>query len=234
MSDAKKKILIVDDEPKIVEVVCAYLVNSGYDPIVAYEGEKALILFEKLHPDLVILDLMLPKLSGEEVCKAIRRTSRVPIIMLTAKVDEDHKINGFDIGADDYITKPFSTRELMARISSLLRRFDEGASPLFHNMSWNGGDLEIDLNANVVKKAGKIVNLTPNELKIVCALVKYPQKIFTREELIDIAFGMNYRGFERTIDSHIKNLRSKIEDDSSNPNYIITVRGLGYRFGKIK
>lgn len=234
MNEIKKKILVVDDEPKIVEVVAAYLQNSGYDPIVAYDGENALSLFNKMYPDLVILDLMLPKMTGEEVCKAIRRTSRVPIIMLTAKIDEDEKINGLNIGADDYVTKPFSTRELIARINSLFRRSDEGVSPLFHIMSWNDKDLEIDLNSYTVKKSGEVVNLTPNELKILCALVKYPNKTFTREELIEIALGIDYDGFERTIDSHIKNLRSKIEDDSANPNYIITVRGIGYKFGEKK
>lgn len=234
MIESKKKVLIVDDEPKIVEVVEAYLKNSGYDPIAAYDGEKALSLFHKMNPDLVVLDLMLPKISGEEVCKAIRRTSRVPIIMLTAKIDEEEKINGLNIGADDYVTKPFSTRELIARINSLFRRADEGVSPLFHSMSWNNNDLEIDLNSYTVKKSGEIVNLTPNELKLLCAMVKYPKKTFTREELIEIALGVDYEGYERTIDSHIKNLRSKIEDDSANPNYIITVRGIGYKFGENK
>jgi len=231
MQTLKKKILIVDDEPKIVEVVAAYLKNSGYETVEAYDGPGALSKFEKSHPDLVILDLMLPYKSGEEVCQAIRRSSRVPIIMLTAKVEEDDKVNGLNIGADDYVTKPFSARELVARVNSLLRRSDEGISPLFHNMSWNNKDLEINMSSHVVKKSDQIVSLTPNEFKILCALVKYPQKIFTREELIEIAFGMNYDGFERTVDSHIKNLRSKIETDSAIPEYILTVRGVGYKFG---
>ena len=231
MNDKKKKVLIVDDEPKIVEAVAAYLENSGYTAITAYDGEKALLLMEKMAPDLVVLDLMLPKISGEEVCKAIRKISRIPIIMLTAKIDEDDKINGFNIGADDYVTKPFSPRELMARINSLLRRSDEGVSPLFDKMSWNNNDLEVDLNSYTVRKSGIIVNLTPNEFKLLCAMIKYPKKTFTREELIEVAFGLNYDGFDRTIDSHIKNLRSKIEDDTTNPSYIITVRGIGYKFG---
>ncbi|MGB4659217.1 MAG: response regulator transcription factor [Mobilitalea sp.] len=234
MSEPKKKVLIVDDEPKIVEAVAAYLENSGYQAIVAFDGEQGLSLFDKMNPDLVVLDLMLPKISGEEVCKAIRRTSRVPIIMLTAKIEEDDKINGLNIGADDYVTKPFSPRELMARINSLFRRSKEGVSPLFNMMSWNHNDLEVDLNAHSVKKSGEIVNLTPNEFKLLCAMIKYPKKIFTREELIEIAFGADYDGFERTIDSHIKNLRSKIEDDTANPNYIVTIRGVGYKFGEAK
>ena len=231
MNDKKKKVLIVDDEIKIVEAVAAYLENSGYTAITAYDGENALLQVEKMNPDLVVLDLMLPKISGEEVCKAIRKISRIPIIMLTAKIDEDDKINGFNIGADDYVTKPFSPRELMARINSLLRRSDEGASPLFDKMSWNDNDLEVDLDLYTVKKSGEIVNLTPNEFKLLCAMIKYPKKIFTREELIEVAFGANYDGFDRTIDSHIKNLRSKIEDDTTNPRYIVTVRGVGYKFG---
>jgi len=231
MNDKKKKVLIVDDEKKIVEAVAAYLENSGYTAITAHDGEKALLLVEKMNPDLVVLDLMLPQISGEEVCKAIRKISRIPIIMLTAKINEDDKINGFNIGADDYVTKPFSPRELMARINSLLRRSDEGASPLFDKMSWNNNDLEVDLVSYTVRKSGEIVNLTPNEFKLLCAMIKYPKKTFTREELIEVAFGANYVGFDRTIDSHIKNLRSKIEDDTTNPSYIITVRGIGYKFG---
>jgi Response regulators consisting of a CheY-like receiver domain and a winged-helix DNA-binding domain len=230
MNDTKKTILVVDDEVKIVEAVVAYLNNSGYETFAAYDGQKAFTLFERVNPDLVILDLMLPVMTGEEVCKAIRRISRVPIIMLTAKIDEDEKINGLNIGADDYVTKPFSPRELVARVNSLFRRTAEGALPLFHTMSWNHNDLEIDLNAYTVKKSGKTVNLTPNEFKLLCALVKYPKKTFTREELIEVAFGLDFEGFERTIDSHIKNLRNKIEDDTANPKYIITVRGIGYRF----
>lgn len=231
MNESKRKVLIVDDEPKIIEAVAAYLDNSGYESLIAYDGEQALSLFEKRKPDLVILDLMLPKISGEEVCKAIRRTSRVPIIMLTAKIDESEKVNGLNIGADDYVTKPFSPRELIARVNSLFRRASEGNAPLFNSMSWNNNDLEIDLNSYIVKKAGKVVNLTPNEFKLLCAMTKYPKKTFTREELIEIAFGVEYDGYERTIDSHIKNLRSKIEDDTTNPDYIITVRGVGYKFG---
>lgn len=230
MEEWKKQVLIVDDEPKIVEAVAAYLENSGYKTIIAGDGEKALSLFQKMNPDLIILDLMLPKISGEEVCRTIRRTSRVPIIMLTAKIEEEDKINGLNIGADDYVTKPFSPRELVARVNSLFRRSDDGATPLFQVMSWNDNDLEVDLNSYTIKKAGHIVNLTPYELKLLCTMVKYPKKTFTREELIEIAFGTDFDGYDRTIDSHIKNLRSKIEDDSANPGYIITVRGIGYKF----
>lgn len=230
MEESKKMILIIEDEVKIVETIQAYLTQNGYDSLAAYDGEEGLRLFHRTNPDLVLLDLMLPKRTGEEVCSEIRRASRVPIIMVTAKIDELQKITGFNIGADDYITKPFSPRELIVRINSLLRRSDSGVYPLFSILDWNNHDLEIDLNAHTVRKAGEIINLTPKEFKLLCALTKYPNKIFTREELITIAMGEEYDGYDRTIDSHIKNIRSKIEDDSAHPIYIQTVRGVGYTF----
>lgn len=231
MKDSCNKILVVDDEIKIVNAVKAYLQNSGYIVFTAFDGEDAINKFEKICPDLVVLDLMLPGITGEEICKRIRKQSRIPIIMLTAKVQEDDKIKGFNIGADDYITKPFSPRELVVRVRSLLRRSADGISPLFNAMSWNNENLEIDFTEMIVKKLGKEISLTPTEFKILSSMIKYPKKVFTREELIVIALGIDYDGFDRTIDSHIKNLRSKIEDDSSNPTYIITVRGTGYKFG---
>ena len=231
MVDKGYKILIVDDEPKIVEAVEAYMKNSGYQTITAYDGKSALEKFHSHQPDMVVLDLMLPHLSGEEICQIIRRESRIPIIMLTAKVHEDDKINGLNLGADDYMTKPFSPRELVARVKSLFRRCGDGISPLFNTMKLNDGDLEVNFDSHVIKKNGDIVNLTPNEYKLFVAMAKYPQKTFTREELIEIAFGIDYDGYDRTIDSHIKNLRSKIETDSAYPQYIITVRGVGYKFG---
>lgn len=227
----QQKILIVDDEEKIVEVIDAYLTKSGYKTYRSYNGNEAIELFEKKNPDLVILDLMLPGKSGEEVCRQIRRLSRIPVIMLTAKVTESDKISGLDIGADDYITKPFSPRELVARVNAILRRCSDGLSPLFNTMSWNDNDLEIDTDRCRVIKTGETVNLTPSEFKILLALIKYPKKIFSREELITLVFGAEFDGYDRTIDSHIKNLRKKIETDTNNPQYIITVRGTGYRFG---
>ncbi len=152
------------------------------------------------------------------------------IIMLTAKVHEDDKINGLNLGADDYITKPFSPRELVARVNSLFRRCGDGVSPLFSTMKLNNGDLEVNFDSHVIKKKGVIISLTPNEYKLFIAMAKYPHKTFTREELIEIAFGIDYDGYDRTIDSHIKNLRSKIETDNTSPQYIITVRGVGYKF----
>lgn len=225
------KILIVDDEPKIAEAVDAYLKNSGYLTVIVHDGQSALEKFRDYQPDMVILDLMLPYISGEEICRIIRRESRIPIIMLSAKAYEDDKINGLNIGADDYVTKPFSPRELVARVNSLFRRCADGISPLFNVAKLNDGDLEINFDSHEVKKNGEIVSLTPNEYKLLTAMAKYPLKTFTREELIEVAIGIDYDGYDRTIDSHIKNLRSKIETDSAYPEYILTVRGVGYKFG---
>lgn len=231
MKELDKKILIIDDEPKIVEAVEAYLKNSGYKTFVAFDGKDGIKKFENNNPDLVILDLMLPIISGEEVCSFIRKVSRIPIIMLTAKITEDDKINGLNLGADDYLTKPFSPRELVARVNSLIRRCSENLKPLFNTMSWNNNDLEINFESFTVKKSGDAVNLTPNEFKLFSTLIKHPNKTYTRDELIEAAFGIDFEGYDRTIDSHIKNLRQKIEDNSSSPQYIITVRGVGYKFG---
>lgn len=228
------KVLIIEDEPKIAEVIEAYLKKNNFDTLIAIDGEQGIKMFEDFKPQLIILDLMLPIVSGEEVCSYIRKRSRVPIIMLTAKSSEDDKIQGLHLGSDDYITKPFSPRELIARVNTILRRCSEEPQPLFDFMSWNQGDLEVDFAGHIVKKSGTIIHLTPNEFKILSILSKYPNKTFTRDDLIEVAFGMDFEGFDRTIDSHIKNLRAKIETDSSNPIYILTVRGVGYKFGGIK
>ncbi len=226
-----KKILVVDDEPKIVEVVTSYLINSGYKVFQAENGKQALEVFQKVNPHLVVLDLMLPDIMGEEVCQKLRRISRVPIIMLTAKVAEEDLLNGLHLGADDYLTKPFSPRELLARIEVIFRRAYNEAVPLADQLSFNHEDLIIDALKHEVKKQGNIVNLTPNEYKILMSLVKYPHKAFTRDELLTLALGDDYQGFDRTIDTHIKNLRQKIETDPKNPTYILTIHGVGYRFG---
>ncbi|NLY43502.1 MAG: response regulator transcription factor [Clostridiaceae bacterium] len=226
-----KKILVVDDEHKIVEVVKSYLENSGYEVCEAYNGKDALEQFEKNHPVLIILDLMLPDIPGDEVCKIIRKRSRVPIIMLTARVEEEDILKGLGIGADDYITKPFSPRQLVARVRAVLRRALDEPMPLSDIISFNGDDLVIDNLKHEVVKKGKTINLTPNEYKILLTLLKYPSKTFSREELVRSAFGDDYDGYNRNIDAHIKNLRHKLEDDSRNPKYILTVHGVGYRFG---
>lgn len=231
MARNAKKILVVDDEAKIAEVIKSYLEKSGYEVYTAFNGEQALALFAEIHPSLVVLDLMLPDLSGEDICRRLRKKSRVPIIMLTAKMEEQDILNGLDIGADDYVTKPFSPRQLVARVAALLRRTEEDAAPLARVMSFFDGDLEIDIQSYEVKKDGAIVNLTPNEFKMLTTLLKYPQKVFTREELIRTVIGEDFEGYDRIIDTHIKNLRQKLETDTRNPRYILTVHGVGYRFG---
>ena len=226
-----KQILVVDDEPKILEAVASYLESRGYKVYTAQTGIQALELFEKQNISLILLDLMLPDRSGEAVCAAIRKTSRVPIIMLTAKSEEASQVNGLDMGADDYITKPFSLKVLTARIETILRRGADDLIPLVSRSIWRDGDLVVDFERNTVTKKGIEVNLTPIEHKILSALMKYPGKVFSREELIALVFDDRFDGFDRVIDNHIKNLRQKIEDDTKSPVYLLTIRGLGYKFG---
>lgn len=226
-----KKILVVDDEEKILEVVKSYLENSGYTVYTASNGSQAIEMYEKVNPSLIILDLMLPDLSGEEICRKIRKRSSVPIIMLTAKVEEEDVLKGLDIGADDYVTKPFSPRQLVARVGALFRRVSGETLPLSGVLSFNDGALAVDTLKHEVRKGQNIINLTPIEYKLLSTFVKYPSKVFTRDELIVLAFGEDFEGYDRTVDTHIKNLRQKIEDDSKNPQYVLTVHGIGYRFG---
>jgi DNA-binding response OmpR family regulator len=227
----KKRILIVDDEEKIVEVVKSYLEKEGYLVCGAYNGKDGLLAFEKFNPSLAILDLMLPDMTGEDICKAIRKKSRIPIIMLTAKVDEESVLNGFDIGADDYVTKPFSAKQLMSRVGALLRRAGDDLTPMASVFSFFNDDLVVDSVKHEVKKNGADINLTPSEFKILLALINYNKKVFTREELVTIALGDDYDGFDRAVDSHIKNLRQKIETNPKEPKYILTAHGIGYKFG---
>lgn len=222
-------ILVVEDEKNILDVIIAYLEKESYNVITAADGENALKMFDTKGIHLIILDLMIPKISGEEVCKKIRETSDVPVIMLTAKVDEDNKIEGLNIGADDYITKPFSPRELVSRVKALLRRSYKGINPITEILIFNN-NLVIDKDKMIVKKDGRIIPLTTIEFKILLALASNNSIVLSRERLIDIAFGNDYEGYDRTIDTHIKNLRQKIETDSKNPEYITTIYGAGYKF----
>lgn len=231
MINNSKKILVVDDEVKIVEVIKSYLENSGYSVFTAYSGKDGINLFEMEKPSLLILDLMLPDISGEVICREIRKKSRVPIIMLTAKAEEEDILEGLDIGADDYVTKPFSPKQLIARVAALLRRTEDGTVPLLRRMSFNNDELLIDTEKYEVKKKGEVLNLTPSEYKMLIILIKYPSKVFSREELITMVLGDDFEGYDRTIDAHIKNLRQKIENDPKKPQYIITVHGVGYKFG---
>ena len=227
----KRKLLVADDEEMIREAVASYLESQGYQVFRAENGEEALNILKREPISLVILDLMLPDLPGEEVCVRIRKQSRVPIIMLTAKNVEYDMIHGLDLGADDYITKPFSLKNLSARVQAVLRRSTEDLVPLARQFSWNQGDLVIDYARKEVRKKGEPVALTAIEWKLLAAFTKYPQKIFTRENLIELVFGLDFSGYDRVIDTHIKNLRKKIEDDSKQPVYLCTVHGMGYKFG---
>ena len=228
--DGHLRILVVDDEQKVLNVIKAYLIKEGFQVLTSTDGEEALNIFKNEQIHLIILDLMLPKMSGEEVCNNIRATSSVPIIMLTAKSEEDNKIDGLTIGADDYITKPFSNRELVSRVKALIRRTYRDNNPLAELLIINNGDLEINIEKLIIKKQGKTITLTSNEFKILIALLTNPGQIFSREQLVNKAFGIEYDGFDRTVDTHIKNIRSKIEDDPKHPKYIISIYGMGYKF----
>ncbi len=222
--------LMVDDEKKIIEVVKSYLINAGYEVLEAYDGRTALNMFSEMQPDVVILDLMLPDMTGEDICRSIRKTNSTPIIMLTAKVEEEDILRGLKIGADDYVTKPFSPRQLLARVEAVLRR-SRGNANTKRPLSFDNGKLLIDDEKHEVTAAGSPVSLTPNEYKLLITMAGAPQKTFTRDELVCLAFGDDYEGFDRTIDTHIKNLRQKLEEDPKKPKYVITVYGVGYRFG---
>ena len=230
LNHENKSILVVDDEPKILEVVAALLESKGFRVFLADNGQTALDLFSRQNITLVILDLMMPGLSGEEVCAQIRKKSRVPVIMLTAKAEEENVVQGLGLGADDYITKPFGLQELYARVEAVLRRTGDDLVPLTVRNSWHNGDLVIDFEKGILLKKDNNFTLTPSELKILSALIKFPGKVFTREELIVIALGNDFDGYDRAIDSHIKNIRQKIEEDPKNPVYILTVHGIGYKF----
>lgn len=231
MSNGTASLLIVEDEPKIAEVVSSFLESKGYTVYLAETGREAMDLFETKSISLILLDLMLPDTTGEDFCTEIRKKSRVPIIMLTAKTAEEDLLKGLSLGADDYIMKPFSLKELYARVEAVLRRSFDNLRPLYAKCSFNEEDLIVDFEGNSVKKCRQKVNLTPNEFKIFMALIKYPNKVFTREELIRVALGDEFEGYDRAIDSHIKNLRQKIETDPRNPKYVLTVHGIGYKFG---
>ena len=226
----KENILVVEDEKNISDVIQAYLEKEGFNPIIAHDGERAMEIYHEEEIHLMILDLMLPRLSGEEITKRVRTYSNLPIIMLTAKTEEEERITGLSIGADDYVSKPFSPRELMERVKALLRRSYQSNKALAEKLFFNQGDLEIDFGKMTVKKAGENVHLTTNEFQILQAFVSNVNQVLSREQLIEHAFGYQYDGFDRTIDSHIKNIRQKIEDHAKSPNYIQTVYGAGYRF----
>jgi two-component system alkaline phosphatase synthesis response regulator PhoP len=220
-----KKILVVDDDIKTVELVKLYLNRDGYRVLTAYDGVEALRLARESHPDLIVLDLMLPGIDGLEICRTLRAESDVPIIMLTAMTTDQDRLTGLDLGADDYVTKPFSPRELAARVRAVLRRLpgERGPELIEH------GELTLNFLKHEAFLAGKPLNLTPVEFKLLGVLAKEPGRVFSRAQIIEKAFGHDFDSFDRTIDVHILNLRRKIEPDSRRPRYIKTVYGSGYK-----
>jgi DNA-binding response OmpR family regulator len=226
-------IVVIDDEESVREVVRAYLEKDGFRVFTAADGREGLALAEKHQPDLIVLDLMLPDVSGEEICEEIRGRSDVPIVMLTAKASEDERIAGLVAGADDYLVKPFSPRELVARVRAVLRRTQGVETPLVEVLRFDGGRLEIDTVKHEVRRDGATVDLTPNEYKLLQALARYPGRAYSRYELIDRVQGYDFDGFERTIDVHVRNLRKKLEPDPAKPRYVETVTGIGYRLAKL-
>ncbi|MBO8167910.1 MAG: response regulator transcription factor [Thermoanaerobacteraceae bacterium] len=222
-----QRILVVEDEQKIVKMIKEYLVKESFIVDVACDGEEALQKVRSFQPDLVVLDIMLPKKDGLEVLKELRRTTDIPVIMLTAKAEEVDKLLGLELGADDYITKPFSLRELAARIKVVLRRV---LGNTYQPQNIQHGDLQIRCDSREVLRGGKQVSLTPTEFKILETLARNPGRVFTRLQLLDI-LGEPYYGYERSLDTHVSNLRKKIEPDPAHPTYILTVYGVGYKFG---
>lgn len=222
-----KRILVVDDEQKIVEIVKAYLEREGYRVLVASDGKSAIEIFKREKPDLMVLDLMLPGISGYDVCRTLRKESEVPIVMLTARDEVTDKIVGLELGADDYITKPFDPRELVARVKSVLRRQTVKATPSRVIVS---GELSMDLDTRVVRRGNKALDLTATEFDLLHAMAEAPGRVFSRLQLLDKVQGEAFEGYERTIDSHIRNLRKKIEPEQNHPQYILTVYGVGYKF----
>lgn len=221
------KILVIEDEKKIAEIVRTYLNSAGYQVRIAFDGNSGLEQAEVFSPDLIILDLMLPDKEGEEVCQILRGKSSVPILMLTAKSREEDKIKGFSLGADDYLSKPFSPRELVARVRAILRRTKDKKRPFGDIVRI--GKLSIEVDRHIVKRDGQEIDLTPSEYNLLLCMAKYPRQVFTREELIEAIRDSSYEVYDRTIDAHIKNLRKKIEPDPDNPVYVKTVRGFGYK-----
>ena len=228
MAAETRRILLVEDEKTIRTTVGAYLEREGYWVTPAQDGQVALDEFEKHRFDLVVLDLMLPKVSGEDVCRAIRDASDVPIIMLTAKGEEEDRIAGLELGADDYLVKPFSPRELVARVRALLRRAHVESEPQRDRLVF--ADLVIDISGHKAFLGGKELDLTASEFKLLTTLSRYPGRVYSRMELVEKVLGYDFEGYERTIDSHVKNLRAKLDDDPREPRFIYTVHGVGYRF----
>lgn len=222
------KVLVVDDEAQIVRVLRGYLEKAGFSVLTASNGPEALRVARQERPDLIILDLMLPGMDGLDVCRTLRKESDVPIIMLTARVEEADRLIGLELGADDYVTKPFSPREVVARVRAVLRRTQAALKPPVDE-TLIVGDLRLDVSRRVLFVSGRQVELTPSEFEILRLMMRSPGRVFTREQLLEATQGSAYEGYERTIDTHIKNLRHKIEKSPRQPEYILTVHGVGYK-----
>jgi len=226
-----ERVLVIDDEPSVHDVARGYLEREGYQVLAAISGRDGLAMARDMRPALIVLDRMLPDLSGEEVCAAVRAESAIPILMLSARAGEDDRVRGLDLGADDYITKPFSPRELVARVRALLRRAERQDAGTGGARSFDGGRLRLDLERHEVTVDDARVNLTPSEWRLLVALAESPGRVYSRFELINRVQGYDYEGYERTIDAHVKNLRRKVEPDPGAPRYVETVHGVGYRLG---
>ena len=223
-------ILVVDDEPRIVQLVRDYLEHGGFTVLVASDGQAALRSARTGRPDLVVLDLSLPGMDGLDVARSLRRDGEVPIIMLTARTDESDKLVGLELGADDYLTKPFSPKELVARVRAVLRRAEGMRSP--PDVIRVGNDVELDVPRMEVRIAGRRVDLTKTEFQLLATMARQPGRVFTRAQLLDAVRGVAFESYERAIDAHIKNIRKKIEPDPRSPRYVLTVFGVGYRFAE--
>lgn len=222
-------ILVVDDEPRIVKQARDYLQHGGFQVLEANDGTTALAAARHSRPDLIVLDLNLPGMDGLDVCRALRRESDVPIIMLTARVDEMDRLIGLELGADDYITKPFSPRELVARVRVILRRVQGG---MRDPEMIRAADLQIDVRGYRVTRQGEVLEMSRTEFNLLALLAQHPGQVFTRAQLVDRLLGSAFEGYDRSIDAHIKNLRRKIEPDTGNPRYVLTVYGVGYKFAE--
>ncbi len=223
-------ILVVDDEKRLVSLVESYLLREGYRVVTAYNGKEALTVARREKPDLIVLDLMMPELDGYGFMRAHRAEQNTPIVLLTARVDDDEKVIGLELGADDYITKPFRPRELVARVRAVLRRGGRETEPAAQVLQV--ADIRLERETRLVKARDESIDLTPSEFDILAALMSTPGRVYSRLDLLDIIQGVRYEGYERTIDTHIKNLRAKLEPDPRNPRYIETVYGVGYRFAR--
>jgi two-component system, OmpR family, alkaline phosphatase synthesis response regulator PhoP len=226
---AAKTVMVVDDEPRLVSLVETYLTQSGFQVVTASNGREALDVTQHQEPDLIILDIMMPEMDGYEFMRKYRVKHDTPIILLTARVDSDEKVTGLESGADDYMTKPFRPRELMARVKAVLRRSGEKEPPV---KILHAADITLDRSAHAVQVASRYIDLTPSEFDLLAALMSAPGHVFSRLDLLDILQGVRFEGYERAIDLHIKNLRAKIEPVPGSPHYIETVYGVGYRFAR--